>query len=260
MNAMTGHNIPPTDADPLMDRLREDHASLLERRDELLGGIDRAPDAIDDEKTAGVMADFVEQQINKFLKAVKAVHENEKAPFLGAGRTVDSFKHTLIDDIEKGKAKLNTVRKAYADAKAAEERRRREEEERKAREVAKKMQEEADARAAELREQKDMDAALEAEDNAKLAQATAEKAAKAAAAKPAELGKSRGEYGGQTTLKQFWNFTNLNRSAIDLDALRSHLPADALDKAVRSWINANKDSLAAGKTLAGVRIFEDTRL
>ena len=126
--------------------------------------------------------------------------------------------------------------------------------------MAKKAQEEADAKAAELREQKDMDAALEAEDTAKLAQATAEKAAKEAAAKPAELGKSRGEHGGQTTLKQFWNFSNLDRSAIDLEALRSHIPADALEKAVRSWINANKDNLAAGQILAGVRIFEDTRL
>ena len=69
---MTGHNFPPTDADPLMERLRDDHAGLLERRDELLGGIERAPDAIDDEVTAGKMADFVEQQINKFIKAVKA--------------------------------------------------------------------------------------------------------------------------------------------------------------------------------------------
>jgi hypothetical protein len=38
------------------------------------------------------------------------------------------------------------------------------------------------------------------------------------------------------------------------------LPTDALEKAVRSYINANKDALLAGERLAGVEIFEDTRL
>ena len=72
--------------------------------------------------------------IDKFLKRSKAVHEDEKAPFLAAGRTVDTFKHFLIDDIDQGKKVLNAARKAYADKKAAEERRRREEEARLARE------------------------------------------------------------------------------------------------------------------------------
>jgi hypothetical protein len=63
-----------------------------------------------------------------------------------------------------------------------------------------------------------------------------------------------------TTLKQFWNFRDLDRAAIDLEALRQHLPTDALEKAVRSYINANKDALLAGERLAGVEIFEDTRL
>ena len=75
------------------------------------------------------------------------------------------------------------------------------------------------------------------------------------------MGKSRGDYGGQTTLKQFWNFDPIvDRARVDLDALRDHLPADALEKAVRSWIKGNDDALRQGATLGGVRIFEDTRL
>lgn len=253
-------NNPPSDADPLRDRLHDDHADLIKRRDELLGAIERAPKIIEDEETAGKMADFVNVQLSKFLKRAKAVHEDEKAPFLAAGRTVDSFWHSLADEIEKGKKALDVTRKAYADKKAAEERRRREEEARKAREEQQRLEREAAERAAALREEEDLEAALAAEEAAKQARLAAETAAREAAAKPAELGRTRGEYGGITTLKQFWNFADIDRAKIDLESLRQHIPTDALEKSVRSWINANKDALKDGKRLAGVRVFEDTRL
>lgn len=329
-----GDNLLPEEADPLRDRLYEDHADLIKRRDELLGGIERAPTVIEDgdEETAGRMADFIQRQVNDFIKSAKAVHVDEKAPFLAAGRTCDNFKNMLIDEIEKGKAKVNAVRKAFADRKAAAERIRREEAERVAREEAREAQrladEEAakrraeaaeaqriadeaaeaerkkaaeaqaaaDAAAKKLADEEDYKKALEAqkeadrvaaesEARAKLAQKEADRVAKAntaagklaqkeadrvervatkasrgADAKPAELGKSRGEYGGQTSLKEFWDFADLDRATLDLDALRDHLPHDALEKGVRSWIKANGDALRQGATLRGVRIFEDTRL
>lgn len=257
-----GDNLPPaTDTDALLIRLREDHVNLLKRRDELLAAIERTPSVIaeGDEEMAGRMADFVDQ-INAFIKAAKIAHQDEKAPFLAAGRTVDSFLHALVDDPELGKAKANKVRKTYADAKAARERRAREEEERRAREAAALAQRKADEAAARLKEEADLEAALEAEEAAKQAALEVERAAKAAAAKPAELGKSRGELGGQTSLKQFWNFRDLNRNEIDLESLRHHFTTDSLEKALRSWINANKDALKAGTRLEGVEVFEDTRL
>lgn len=329
-----GDNLPPPDADPLRDRLYEDHADLIARRDELLAGMEKTPDEIKDgdEKTAGDMADFIQRQVNDFIKTAKAVHVNEKAPFLAATRTCDSFKSMLIDEIEKGKVKVNGVRKAFADRKAAAERIRREEEERVAREKADEArrlaEEEAEKRRAEAAEaQRIADAAAEAErKKAALAQATADaaakklrdeqdykaaieaqkvadrikregearallaqkeatrvekaglaagklaakealrtervvtKAARATAAKPAELGKSRGEYGGQTALKVFWEFADLDRDMLDLEALRDHLPHDALEKAVRSWINVNTGPLGQGAKLTGVRIYEETRI
>lgn len=255
-----GHNEPPTDADALLERLREQHAPLIKRREELLGGIARSPVKIADEDTAGKAADFVDKQINAYLKAAKAVHETEKAPFLAAGRTVDSFWHHLIDDVAHGKEMVNGVRKAYADEKAAAERRRREEEARLAREAEAAARREAEEAAAALKEESDLASALKAEELHRLRAAEADKAAKAAAAKPAELGKSRGEYGGQTSLKQFWNFNDLDRAALDLETLRAHFTADAFDKAVRSWIGANKESLERGARLGGVNIFSDTRL
>ncbi len=256
------HNAPPVDIDPLLERLREDHGDLVKRRDDLLGAIERCPTVIEDgdEDMAGKLADFVDKQLTAFVKHAEAVHKDDKAPFLQAGRTVDSFMHALIDDINKGKTKVNAVRKTYADAKAAKERRRREEEARIAREEQERLEREAADKAAKIKEQGDLDNALQAEEEAEQAKIDADKAATAATVKPAELGKSRGAHGGQTTLKQFWNVAEIDRGVIDLEALRQHFTADALEKAANSWTNANKDFLKSGGKLTGARIFEDTRL
>lgn len=255
-----GHNAPPLDADPLLVRLQENHADLLERRDILAAACERAPEKIDDEETAGKMADFVQKQIDPFLKRSKEVHTSEKEPFLSAGRTVDGFWHTLIDDLEKWKIKLNKVRKTYADEKAAEERKRREEDARVAREEQARLEREAAEKAAALRTQGDLEKAISAEEAAEKARIEAEKAMKLAAEKAAILGRSRGEHGGMTTLKEFWNFSDMDRAKIDLEALRPHLQIEAMERAIKSWINANEETLKTGGGLTGVRIYRDTRL
>ena len=257
-----GHNLPPADADALLTRLTETHAGLIERRDELLRSIKRAPTNIEegDEDLAGKMADFVSGQIDNFIKRAKATHHDEKEPYLTGGRTVDGFMHSLIDDIEAGKTKLNRVRKKYADEKAARERREREEAARLEREEADRKRREADEAAAKAQTDADLAAAVAREEEADQADKDTLAAEKAAAAKPAELGRTRGTHGGMTSLKQFWDFRDLDRDSINLEALRQHLTTDALEKAVRSWINANKDGLKVGTKLPGVDIFENTRL
>ena len=258
---MSGHNMPPeADANPLLDRLNEEHTALFGRRDELLAGIARAPEEITDEETAGKMADFVQKQISDFLKRAKAVHEDEKAPFLAAGRTVDNFKHTLIDEIETGKKRLNVVRKKYADEKAAEELRMRREAERLAREEAEAATKKAAEAEAEIKNLADLDNAVAAEEAAEKARADAIDAQRAADEKPAVLGRSRGEHGGMTTLKRFWDYADLDRGKLDLEALRQHLPEDALEKAVKSYIKAGWSGDAIGEQIRGVRIYENTRL
>lgn len=263
MNDMTpaiGHNVAPADADPLRERLQSDHEKLVNRRDELLAAVTRAPTVVETEDDAKRMADFA-QQLLTFVKEAKAIHQSEKAPYLEGGRTVDSFLHTLIDDIDDGKKEIDRRRKIYADAKAAEERRRREEEARKAREAEEAARKAAEEAAAALQNETDLQQAIEAEEQAEAARKAAENAAREAAAKPAELGRTRGDCGGITTLKRFWNWRQLDRDSIDLDALRQHLPIDAIEKALRSWISANKEDLEKGTVkLTGVEIFEDTRL
>jgi len=293
-----GSNLPPTDADPLKERLHEEHANLIERRDELLAGLGRVPDKIEDgdEETAKKLTDFLKKQVAEFKKQSNAVHEDEKAPFLAASRTCDTFKHVLLDDIDKAARGAVAVLKSFADRKVAIERARREEEELKARQaaaVARRLEEEARARrdeeaarkrreaeeaAKKMQDEQDLAAAqlaqveadrVEAENLAadKLGQeeidrteAVALQAGKAADAKPAEMGKIRGEMGGQTSLKRFWNFTDLRREDIDLEELRQHITVAAYEAGVRSWIKANTAGLEQGWTLKGVRIYPDTRL
>jgi len=47
-----------------------------------------------------------------------------------------------------------------------------------------------------------------------------------------------------------WTFKDLDRDKLDLEKLRQHIPADALDKAVRSFVKAG------GRELAGCTIFD----
>lgn len=249
-----GHNLPPLDADPLRDRLAEENAALLARRDELLAAIERSPEIVEDDETAGKMGDFSQKQIAGWLKDWEGRRVAEKEPFLSAGRTVDGFFHKEADPLAKGKQKIDARRKKYLDAKAEAERRARIEAERIAREAAEKAAREAAEAERKARDERDLAAALAAEEAAKKAAAEAEKARAAAAAKPAELSRVRGEYGSVSSLKQFWAYRNLDRGALDLNALREHLPADALDKAIKSFIRAG------GRKLAGCEIFEDTRL
>ena len=252
--AQIGDNLPPDDADPLRDRLAETHAPLIARRDELLAAIERAPESIDDDETAGKMGDFSQKSIAACLKALEGTRVAEKEPYLSGGRSVDGFFHSVAAPLEKGKKRIDARRKDYLDRKAAEERKARIEAERIAREEAEAAARAAAEAAAKIKEEQDLDAAIAAEHAANKAKADAEKAAKAAAAKPADLSRTRGEQGSVSSLKQIWLFADLDRGALDLEALREHLPIKALEQAVRSFV------AAGGRELDGVRIYEDTRL
>lgn len=249
--AKIGDNMPPQDADPLRDRLSEDYADMLKRADDLLAGIDRAPTEIGDEETAGRVADFI-KQITGTIKNAEAARVAEKEPFLQHGRTVDGWFKKVTDPLAAGKKKMESVLTAYQRRKADEERREREAKERKAREEADRLAREAAEAAAKLKTQKDLDGALLKEAEAKQAAADAAEAARVADANAADLSRSRGDYGAVASLRTFWDFDGLDRDKIDLEALRHHLPADAIEKAVRSFVKAG------GRELRGVRIFENT--
>jgi hypothetical protein len=251
-----GDNLPPDDANPLQDRLTEDHADLMARRDELLAAAERTPETVDDEEMNKKFATLA-KLLAALVKKTETERVGEKEVYLAGGRQVDGWFKQITDPVKKAKVSIETRQTEWQRKVAAEERRRRQEEERKAREEADRLAKEAAAREREARDAKTLDDAVAAEEVAKQAAADAEVAAKAADAKPADLSRTRSDEGAVASLRTWWDFrydsADAFRRDLDLESLRQHLGLDALEKAVRSFVKAN------GRKLDGVEIFENSR-
>lgn len=246
-----GHNKPPADADPLRERLREDHSALCSRTDELLQAAERAPETVDADN-AGKVGDFI-KQLTGHMKALDATRVSEKEPYLAGGRNVDGFFNPMKEMLAKAKAVIEARLTAFERVKAAEERRRREEEARRQREEEERLRREAEERAKTLETEADLDGAIAAEEAAKQAEADRVRAEQEAAAKAAELSRTRGDYGSVSSLRTFWDFEVLDIHKVQLETLRPHLPISAVEQAIRSYVKAG------GRDLVGVRIFENTK-
>lgn len=246
-----GHNNPPSDAEILRDRLADTYASLKGRADDLLGAASRVPEVIGDAETAARVTGFVKQVV-ACARAAETARVAEKAPFLAQGAAVDGFFKSIrapLDDVKKViEGRLTAFQRRVAD----EERRRREEDAARQREEAQRLARDAAERETAVRTDSDLDSAIQADEAARQAAADAEKARREAAAKAAELSRIRDDYGAVASLRTFWDYADLDRATLDLEALRPHLPADALEKAVRAFIRMG------GRELRGVRIFENT--
>jgi regulator of protease activity HflC (stomatin/prohibitin superfamily) len=254
LESLIGDNRPPRDlltGDALQEQLRDEHLPVIMRKDQLLEAYNRMPGEITDAATAGKAADFI-KQITACIKAADSARVGAKEPYLEGGRAVDGFFKAVTNPLDYTKQLVNRRLTVWQQRVEAEERARRMEEERLAREAAEAKRREAEAAAQAARDARALDDAILREAAAKQAEADAAKAAAAAAAKPAELSRTRGEYGSLASLRTDWVFDNLDRDALDLEALRQHFPSDGLEKAVRAFIKAG------GRDLRGVRIFETT--
>lgn len=256
MNEMSsppiGHNSGhvPT-PEEIREVLTADHDALLKRRDELIEGFGRSPETVDDSETAGKVSDFV-KQIAASIKKTDATRTDAKEPYLAGGRAVDGFFNPIKTDLEKAKAALTKRVTVFQQREADKERRIRAEAEQKARQEAEAAAKAAREAAAKLEQETDLDAAIEAEAAAATAQKAADKAKREADAKAADMSRSRGDYGSVASLRTRWTGEVVAREKLDLEALREHIPADALEKAVRSFVKAG------GRNLRGASIYEDT--
>jgi hypothetical protein len=88
-------------------------------------------------------------------------------------------------------------------------------------------------------------------DRAVAAERQASRLEDTAAGRPAGLARTRGDRGSVSTLQVRWTGVLTSRAELDLEALRNHLPADALEQAIRAFV------AAGGRDLRGARIFED---
>ncbi len=146
----------------------------------------------------------------------------------------------------------------YQRAKAERERQRLEEERRLAEAEAARQAEAAAAAARTMKTEQDLQAAVSAETLAQRAGADAVSAQKAAGAKAADMSRTRGDLGAVGSLRTFWDFKELDRATVDLEALRPYLPQDALEQAVRGYTRANFRPGHPGIQIRGVVIFENT--
>lgn len=252
MQAPLGHNRPPSAAELLRQDLEAATEGLRVRRDELLAAVERVPPEVDSDDLAGKVADFV-KQLMAVHKAAEAARVGAKEPHLEASRVVDGYFKAITEPLFAAKQKIEARLTLWQRKKAEEERRRREAEERARRKEAdRQAKEAADAAKAAVTGEGTVDQAITSDALARQAEADVEAARKSAAAKPAELSRTRGDYGATASLRTFWDFRDLDRAALDLERLREHLPIDALEKAVRAHIKAG------GRVLKGVEIFENT--
>lgn len=248
------HNNPPPDlllGDALLERLREENTDLLERADKLLGAAGRMP-AIDNDDVAGKVIDYI-SQLSALNKAAEAKRTGAKEPYLEGGRAVDGFFKTITEPVNKVKEAVNKLLTIYQREQEAAARRKRMEEERLAREAAEKAAREAEEAAKAASTDATLDDAIAAEKAAEVAAADLAKAAQAAEVKPAELTRTRGEYGAMSSLRTEWVFEDIERANLDLEALRPYLPDTGLEQAVRAFIKAG------GRELSGVKIYQSTK-
>lgn len=248
------HNNPPADllvGEALREKLRDENTDILDRADQLLEAAGRLP-AIDNDDVAGKVGDYI-KQLTALIKMAETRRTSAKEPYLEGGRHVDGFFKAVTDPVGKIKETVGKLLTIYEREKEAAARARRIEEERIAREAAQKAAAEAAAAAAAAADDKSLDTAIAAEKAAEVAAADLAKAAQAAEVKPAELSRTRGEYGSMTSLRTEWVFDNLDRAQLDLEELRPYLPTDGLEKAVRAFIKAG------GRQLRGVTIYESTK-
>jgi hypothetical protein len=228
--AAIGHNQPPSVMEQIQAELSESQATIIRRRDDLLAGLDRAPESIGNDETAGKMADFI-KQLTACTKAAESARVGAKEPHLEASRAVDGFFKKITDPLASAKTKIQQRLDFYLREKAAAEQRRRSEEaaemERLAKDAADRAQTEAQVTAAIAVEERAGEMRQEAQ------------------AKPADMARTRGDFGAVATLRSVWTFEVMDRSKIPADYLMVN--EAAIKGAVKAGI----------REIPGVRIYQE---
>lgn len=238
------HNNPPSDAEILQNRLRDENAQSLQHAKQLIDAAERMPE-IDSDDSAKKASDYIKQVMAR-RKALESARVNEKEPFLSLGRVVDGFFKSVTDQLDIAQSKAKRPLDAYLKAKEDENRRR----------IAKEAEDKriaAEAQAAAAQ-------ALEAANRPQEAEAMMQRAATSesaafklegkADAKPAEMARTRSDTGSVATLRTRTVGEITDIAQLDLETLRHHISPDALQKALNSFVSAG------GRELRGAVIKE----
>lgn len=227
-----GHNAAPDDIAILRERLADEERDLIKRRDELVGAEARLPEIADD-AVAGRVGDYI-KLLSAATKAAEARRVARKEPFLAASRAVDGWYRGLVDPLTAIKGRVERKLTTFLQAKEAARRREEAAEAERLRAEAAAREQEA-MRLAAANQPAAADAAIE---KAAAVENQAVKAEEAAAAKPAELSRTRGEYGSVASLRQTWVGEIVDRATLDLEKLRPFIATTALQVALNGFVRA----------------------
>lgn len=229
------HNLPPTDAEILADKLRENSRDDLKRMEEYLAA--PVPESIEDEASNAKAVEFIDR-VKSLKKTFDNTHKKEKTPYLEMGRVVDGFFKDRIKTLDDLIAKINAPRTVFLNKKAEDERER-------IRLAAEKARLEAEALAAqaaahETADIKDtanelIDHAIQSEEMAQHLQIYA------------DTSKASKLVGG---LVVRWVGEIENIGAIDLNALRAYFLEDHIQTAINKYVRDG------GRSLSGVKIHQ----
>lgn len=225
-----GANNPPSVTEMVQAELADKHAPLIQRKDEIMGSVSRAPAEVTDDDTAGRHTELI-RAITSACKVSENARTSAKEPHLEAGRAVDGWFKKHFDPLLKAKADLTRPLEVFLRQKADKERREREA-------AAAKAAAEAARQAAEIKTEADVDQAIAQQERA-------EKAVEAAQVKPAELARTRGDFGGLATLQTRWKHEVTDQKLVPLEYQMVN------DMAIKAAIKAGV------RAIPGVRIYED---
>lgn len=189
-DASIGHNQPPSPIEALIQDLRDQNRDLIERADELRGGLDRC--IVTDDESAG-KAQLLAEMAHKAAKLGEERQKEAKRPHAElAAAAFDFFKPALTTLSEVKRAALNRL-DSYKD----EQRRLAEAARRKLEEEARQQREEAERLAAQATSETDLDTAIAIEEAAVETEALAQTIA------PAEI---RSTYGHASPVQKTYDF------------------------------------------------------
>lgn len=228
-------NYDPLNEQHVRDAFMQAIAAEAARADALTEAYGRAPETVSDDTTASKTTDLA-KQLGACARAIEAKRKEHKGRYDTCGAVIHTAATYYTNNLAKLKKACETRLTDYQRRIAEVERKRREEE-------AERLRKEAAEREASLHNEDDLEEAIRAG-------AEAERAAKEAEAKAADLTKARGEFGSVASLRTFWTFEIEDIHAVPLETLRRHFTPDAIEKAVRAYVRDG------GRELPGVRIFE----
>lgn len=244
--ATLGHNNPPS----LREVLAENYSGLTQEVEAIADKANGAPKKVTSEDDLTKVGDIV-KDVRQLAKRIDQARVAQKEPYLQGGRDVDAFFKVLTERLDRIATALQDRATVYQREKAAEERRKREEEARRLREEEERQREIA-RKAEEANRNK---TAAKHEDKAEEIATRAAEVEAAAQASAADLTRVRSMSGTVATARTEWSFEITDFNEIPLEILRPYLARADVEKAIRTFVRVNKNSLV----LPGVRIFEDVK-